>query len=299
MNPLHFFLDPFGYGNRKISRLDAPYPLRSDLAELKVLVTGASKGIGLALCESLKDSEISVIAVARSCPEALRGFDCVQLDLSKPQDILRFVEDSEELDGLVFNAGAMPLSPPPIDPLTNLDSLYILHILGPAFITRELVKRRRFKPGARIIIVTSGGGLTTPLSRRYMGQLVDPYDGVKQYAIHKRQQMVLCEYLHQQYHEDNLHIYCMHPGWVDTPGLREAMPGFHRLTKSILRNPYQGADTINWLLTGEEQGSGRLYFDGSQVSTNPLPWVRDKSQKKREFGTKLEEQLALLKGLLT
>ena len=299
MNPLHFFLDPFGYGNRKISRLDAPYPLRSDLAELKVLVTGASKGIGLALCESLKDSEISVIAVARSCPEALRGFDCVQLDLSKPQDILRFVEDSEELDGLVFNAGAMPLSPPPIDPLTNLDSLYILHILGPAFITRELVKRRRFKPGARIIIVTSGGGLTTPLSSRYMGQLVDPYDGVKQYAIHKRQQMVLCEYLHQQYHEDNLHIYCMHPGWVDTPGLREAMPGFHRLTKSILRNPYQGADTINWLLTGEEQGSGRLYFDRSRVSTNPLPWVRDKPQNKQAFGTKLEEQLALLKGLLT
>ena len=36
----------------------------------------------------------------------------------------------------------------------------------------------------------------------------------------------------------------MHPGWVDTPGIESALPGFHSLTNTILRTPEQGAEDV-------------------------------------------------------
>ncbi len=41
----------------------------------------------------------------------------------------------------------------------------------------------------------------------------------------------------------------MHPGWADTPGLAEALPGFHRVMRPVLRTPGQGIDTATWLAT--------------------------------------------------
>jgi dehydrogenase/reductase SDR family member 12 len=43
----------------------------------------------------------------------------------------------------------------------------------------------------------------------------------------------------------------MHPGWADTPGLVDSLPGFHRLTGPILRDADQGADTAVWLCAAE------------------------------------------------
>ena len=42
-------------------------------------------------------------------------------------------------------------------------------------------------------------------------------------------------------------FYVMHPGWVDTEGVRTSLPGFRRLFRRILRTPEQGADTAIWL----------------------------------------------------
>lgn len=299
MNPIrHRLLDPFGFGNRKISRLEAEYEIREDIKGLKVLVTGASKGIGDALCKNLSELGVIPIPVARSKPENELGFEFMQLDLSTPADLLKLVEESQELDGLVFNAGAMPIEAPQIDSLSGLDSLYILHVLGPAWITKELMERRKFKPGARVVIVSSGGALPKTLQPEYMGQLVKPYDRVKQYAIHKRQQIVLGEFLHGCYQREGLNVYSMHPGWVDTPGLAEAMPVFYRWTRTILRTPEQGADTIQWLLSAKGQTPGQLYFDRQRVSSYPLPWVRSSEAAKLAFSAKLKEQLDQLDCLL-
>ena len=41
----------------------------------------------------------------------------------------------------------------------------------------------------------------------------------------------------------------MHPGWVDTPGVRTFLPTFRALTRPVIRTPEQGTDTLVWLLT--------------------------------------------------
>jgi len=55
----------------------------------------------------------------------------------------------------------------------------------------------------------------------------------------------------------------MHPGWVDTPGLRSSLPGFYNSMKGKLRTPEQGADTIVYLICEEatKLEPGAFYFD--------------------------------------
>jgi dehydrogenase/reductase SDR family protein 12 len=68
----------------------------------------------------------------------------------------------------------------------------------------------------------------------------------------------------------------MHPGWADTPGIRESLPGFFRITRPILRTPQQGVDTLVWLAQAPEAtvDSGRFWLDRRVRSEYKLPWTR-------------------------
>ncbi len=48
----------------------------------------------------------------------------------------------------------------------------------------------------------------------------------------------------------------MHPGWVDTKGVRNWMPIFRVLTRPVIRTPEQGVDTIIWLGAAPEGVAG-------------------------------------------
>jgi len=56
----------------------------------------------------------------------------------------------------------------------------------------------------------------------------------------------------------------MHPGWADTPAVRNSMPDFHRRLKDKLRSPEQGADTIVWLAASKSSTALKsgLFFLG-------------------------------------
>jgi NAD(P)-dependent dehydrogenase (short-subunit alcohol dehydrogenase family) len=71
------------------------------------------------------------------------------------------------------------------------------------------------------------------------------YGGSKQYAIAKRAQVTLTEMWAAR--ELQTEFVSMHPGWADTPGVQESIPGFRRVTAPILRSAAEGADTIAWL----------------------------------------------------
>jgi hypothetical protein len=68
----------------------------------------------------------------------------------------------------------------------------------------------------------------------------------------------------------------MHPGWADTPGLQDALPGFRSLFRPILRSPEEGADTAVWLAMGGASGrrDGRLYLDRRPRPFDRVPWTR-------------------------
>ena len=55
----------------------------------------------------------------------------------------------------------------------------------------------------------------------------------------------------------------MHPGWVDTPALKQSMPDFYEKMKSDLKDAPEGADTINYLAIAPFNSlqSGEFYYD--------------------------------------
>ena len=291
MNPLDFIKDPFGFGRRKISRIRKTFETRQDLDQLNILVTGGSKGIGASVVDKLSSRGAKIICVSRSEPNTSKSVTHLKLDLSEPEDLNKLVSNCPALDGVVFNAGAMPHKKPSQCNLIDSDRLYLLHVLGPAWITRQLFKLDKLKKQSRVIVVTSGGALPTPLNTKYMGELVKPYNKIKQYAFHKRQQIHLVEYFDQSYANSECNFYSMHPGWVDTPGLSQGMPLFYKFTRDILRQPADGADTIDWLMCSQQQKSGKLYFDRRRVPTNPLFWVPRIPKNTMLFMHKLERQL--------
>jgi hypothetical protein len=102
------------------------------------------------------------------------------------------------------------------------------------------------------------------------------YSGSVAYARAKRALMVVTQQWAEDWADDGIVVNAMHPGWADTPGVESSLPGFHKLTRTILRTPEEGADTIVWLAAATEAGelSGRLFLDREPRTTHLLERTR-------------------------
>ena len=129
-----------------------------------------------------------------------------------------------------------------------------------------LKKYGKINRHARIIWVSSGGMYLKKLDLDSLFHN-KKYEKVSTYSNVKRAQVTLVEELSRQERWKNEQVFSMHPGWVGTYGLKEALPMFFSLMKNRLRNMKEGADTIIWLLlTDESLTSGSFYFDRKIVS---------------------------------
>jgi hypothetical protein len=75
----------------------------------------------------------------------------------------------------------------------------------------------------------------------------------------------------------------MHPGWVDTKGVREWLPVFRALTRSIVRTPEEGADTIVWLGGAPEalRSTGQFWHDRRARPTHYMLGASDDDPRDR------------------
>jgi len=68
----------------------------------------------------------------------------------------------------------------------------------------------------------------------------------------------------------------MHPGWADTPGVRQSLPTFRRIVGPLLRSAQQGADTVIWLAADETAltSTGGFWLDRRRRPIHKLPGTR-------------------------
>jgi NAD(P)-dependent dehydrogenase (short-subunit alcohol dehydrogenase family) len=265
---------------------------RPDLASMDgkvVLVTGATSGLGEAAATGFARLGASVWLVARNSERGEHskariaeqtGSDDVHVgicDLSDLRSVRRFAEQCEagpgRVDVLVNNAGVLTqersLS------RDGIELTLATNVVGPFLLTKLLVPLLLLgRAPARVINVSSGGMYTQGLHLDDLQSADGRFRGTVAYARAKRIQVVLSELWAWRLDGTGVMVNAMHPGWVDTPGLRDSLPGFHRVLRPLLRTPEQGADTIVWLGTAPQAGlaSGAFWFDRGRRRTPVLPW---------------------------
>jgi dehydrogenase/reductase SDR family protein 12 len=252
-----------------------------------VLVTGAASGIGLAACRGFAALGASVRAVGRDlgrAEEAARqvradvpGADIRALacDVSSLTDLRRLTERIAEqeprLDVIVNNAGVMPDERQ--HSADGHELMFATHVLAPFALTAWLRPLLERSAPARVINVSSGGMYGQRLPGDDLESEHTAYGPKKLYARTKREQVVITEQWAQRLDGTGVVVHAMHPGWVDTKGVREWLPVFRALARPIIRSPEQGADTIVWLGAAPEalQSTGGFWHDRRRrPTTHPL-----------------------------
>lgn len=279
--------------------------LEVNLKDRIFMVTGGSSGVGKSIVEDLAKRGATVHLLCRNTEraEAIKNqikettgnenITIHALDLSKPADVYKwaknFAESSHKLDVLINNAGAM-LNVKTVT-LDGLDAGFAANTLAHHILTTLLIPKLSGSDDPRVVIVSSGGMLVQKLNAADPQCDLGEYDSTMAYAQNKRQQVIMIE----QYARKHPKIYfsSMHPGWADTPGVEQAMPGFYTKMKDRLRTPQQGADTALWLAISQaakKYVSGQFFQDRAPTATH-LPLARTKCTPEEEvvFMNKIDD----------
>lgn len=132
----------------------------------RILITGASSGIGQAIAIQCSRLGATMILVARN-EERLQktmslldgcGHEYLTCDLGRRDEVEALVSNVENLDGLVNNAGFIITRPLQYIDYGHLDSILEVNTLAPIILTSRLVKQRRLNKGASIVFTASLAG---------------------------------------------------------------------------------------------------------------------------------------------
>jgi NAD(P)-dependent dehydrogenase (short-subunit alcohol dehydrogenase family) len=272
-----------GYEAR--SRLeDWEAPPEGALEGRRILLTGATSGLGKAAAGPMMDLGAEVLLVGRNEQKTIKAEAELTMahpdgtasahiaDLSSSADVRRLAADlldaGEPLDAIVHNAGA--LLPEKTMTEDGLETTLAVQLVAPHLLTRELAPLLR--PMARVLWMTSGGMYAQGLDVEHLEMAEDAYKGTTQYAKAKRAQVELLPLWAERLEPDAV-VHALHPGWADTPGVEQGLPGFRKATRRILRTPEQGADTLLWLLWADEPltSTGDLWLDRRRRTTTRFP----------------------------
>ena len=263
------------------------------------VVTGATSGLGRVTAEQLAAFGARVVLVGRNEVKLLRareeitaatantGIATATADLGLMSNVRRLaqrlIQHEPEIHILINNAAVLPLQRTTTE--EGLETAFATDLLSPFLLTRLLLPRLKESAPARIINVSSGGMYLSGLNIRDLQSAKGKYDGSRAYAQAKRGLMILTELWAEELAGSGVVVNAMHPGWADTPGVQNSLPGFHKVMRTLLRTPEQGADTITWLASAPEAGqvSGKFWLDREPHLSAILPGTAGTAGQRKEL----------------
>lgn len=192
----------------------------------RVLVTGASGGIGAAIARALAARGATIVlhyqsnrAAAEACLQPLKGsgHELLQADLTDPAAIERLWHDAESrhpIDALVNNAGIFPNHPPLTTDYAGWTAAWqrtlALNLSGPANLSWFAARAMAERSGGRIVSVSSRGA--------FRGEPMAPA-----YAASKAGLNAFSQSMAKALAPKGVYVFVVAPGWVSTARVATAI----------------------------------------------------------------------------
>ncbi len=216
-----------------------------DLKGKKVLITGASRGIGLAIARMLA-KEGAVLSLCASSQESfvnvMSEFDEIRTyfiggNLLKKKDPMEIVKKAAYLmngiDIVINNAGKAFAKPIEETTAGDWDELMKLNARAPFLICKESIKYLKDSDCGSIINISSVVG-------------VKGYENQAAYSASKHALMGFTKALAKEVQQYDIRVHSIAPGGVATEMVIETRPD---LDASVLIKPEEIADAVWFLLT--------------------------------------------------
>ena len=269
-----------------------------DIRGKRVLVTGATNGIGLEAARSLARQGAKVVLVGRDAAKTARcladvrasapGAEVSSLlcDFSRQKEERRLAEEVlrrfDRLDVLVNNAGTVFKNRTLTE--DGIEATFAVNHLGYLLLTQLLLERIIRSAPARIVNVAS-------IAHRRATMDFDDlfyergYSLVKAYGRSKLGNVLYTRLLAQKLAGTGVTVNSLHPGAVDT-GIWSAAPAWMKPLIAILRrfafiSAEEGGRRIVQLVAGPElSGTTGQYFENGRI-VDPASRARDDALARR------------------
>ncbi len=250
-------------------------PLR--LERKSILVTGATRGIGLVTARELarlggqvtivsRNAQKCALTAERIKSETGNPIEYIAADLSSLSGIMQaasaFKQRHTHLDVLINNAGAIFMKR--LVTVDGLEMTFALNHLSYFLLTNLLLDALKAGPSARVINVSSTAHYNAHIDFDDL-QGEKHYQGYKAYGQSKLANLLFTYELARILEASSVTVNALHPGFVATGFARNNGPiynlGMRLVGPVFARNPEKGAQTSIYLASSPEvEGLSGKYF---------------------------------------
>ena len=214
-----------------------------------VIVTGASRGIGLEMVRLFSKAGHNVLALSRN----IKGIESLNLskvkavscDITTGKDLGRVVavlKDWAKVDVLINNAGAI-INKPFMELTTNdFKKVYDTNVFGVAALIQKVIPY--MNADGHVVNISSMGGVVGSLK----------FPGLSAYSSSKGALITLTEMLAEEFKEAGPSFNVLALGAVQTEMLEEAFPGYKAPLSALEMAKY----IVDFSLTGNKYYNGKL-----------------------------------------
>lgn len=210
----------------------------------RILITGASSGIGRATAIECSKIGAKCIITARNSERLQETFDKLEgdghmliiADLTKADDIVKIIQQIPVLDGFVNNAGIALTKLINFINIDDLNNMFAVNTFAPVLLTKELIKKKKINKGASIVVTSS------------LASKVQTY-GNSVYGMTKSAMETFTRYCALEVAGKKIRVNSVHPGMVNTEMVSNLILSEDELLQDLNKYPlkrYGNAKEIAW-----------------------------------------------------